>query len=77
MKTKETTYIGQAAASVDTVLLSSGKICYLHHKDGMTSLIPDLAHLLTFLDGDTGARLACFPTENADSLVEGFEKMFN
>lgn len=76
MKTKCTTYIGKADTTVDTVQLENGNICYLHHKDGQTSLLPDLGALLNFLDGDTSARMACFPTETADEIVEGFEKIF-
>lgn len=76
MRVLETTYIGKADTTVDTVRLDNGNICYLHDKDGMTSLIPSLSDLLNFLDGDTSARMACFPTENATEMIEGFEKIF-
>ena len=77
MKTIETTYIGKADTTVDTIQLTNGNIAYLHNKDGMTSLIPHLGDLLEFLKGDTTKRLGCFPTENAEEMIDGFEKIFS
>lgn len=76
MKTLETTYI-RADVTVDTIRLENGNVCYLYNKDGITSLLPSLNALLKFLDGDTSVRLGCFPTDVADKMIEGFEKIFN
>lgn len=77
MKTIETTYIGRADVTVDTIQLENGNICYLYNKDGDTSLLPHLDALLKFLDGDTSVRMGCFPTDEADEIIEGFERIFN
>lgn len=77
MRTIETTYVGKADTTVDTVQLTNGNICYLYHKDGMTSLIPNLGNLIEFLKGDTTRRMACFPTEEADEMMNGFEAIFS
>ena len=77
MKTINTTYIGKADTTVDTIQLTNGNVCYLYNKDGMTSLIPDLGSLLEVLNGDTTKRMGCFPTETAEDMIDGFEKIFN
>lgn len=77
MKTINTTYIGKADTTVDTIQLKNGNVCYLYNKDGMTSLIPDLGSLLEFLKGDTSNRMGCFPTESAEEMIDGFEKIFS
>ena len=77
MKTIETTYIGKADCTVDTIQLTNGNVCYLYNKDGMTSLISNLGNLLEFLKGDTSKRMGCFPTKNAEEMIDGFEKIFN
>ena len=75
MKTIDTAYI-KADTTVDTVQLENGNIVYLYNKDGDTSLLPNLSDLLNFLDGNTGVRMACFPTDEAWEMIEGFEKIF-
>ena len=77
MKHIDTTYIAKADTTVDTIQLDNGKICYLYNKDGDTSLLPSLDALLKFLNGDVSVRMGCFPTEKADEMIEGFEKIFN
>ena len=76
MKSKGTTYIGKIDATVETVVLENGNVCYLHHKDGATSLLPNLESLLKFIDGDKSVRMGCFPTEIAVETMQGFEKIF-
>lgn len=77
MKQIDTTYIGRADVTVDTIQLENGNICYLYNKDGDTSLLPSLNALLKFLNGDVSVRLGCFPTDEAEEMIKGFEKIFN
>ena len=77
MKQIDTTYIGRADVTVDTIQLANGKIAYLYNKDGETSLLPNLDSLFKFLEGDTSVRMGCFNTEDAEEIIEGFELIFN
>lgn len=77
MKQIDTTYIAKADTTVDTVQLDNGNICYLYNKDGDTSLLPSLDDLLKFLNGDVSVRLGCLPTDEAEEMIKGFEKIFS
>lgn len=77
MKQLDTTYLKRADVTVDTIQLANGNVAYLYNKDGDTSLLPNLDSLFKFLEGDTSVRMGCFPTENAEEIIEGFELIFN
>ena len=77
MKQLDTTYLNRADVTVDTIQLANGNVAYLYNKNGDTSLLPSLGSLFKFLEGDTSVRMGCFPTENAEEIIEGFELIFN
>lgn len=76
MKTLATDYIGKADTSVDTIMLENGHVAYLYNKNGDTSLLANLTDLIAFLNGNISARMGTFPTEHAEEMIEGFEKIF-
>lgn len=59
----DTWYPKKADETIDTVIVGSNKVLFIHFKNGYYSVIDNLMQLDSFMNGHTDSLRACFDTE--------------